>query len=165
MDEQIMIQMEEVKKVESCVFTGHRDLGKDFSVRALKKQIENMIERGVYVFYNGMAMGFDLKSAETVLNLKKKYPHIKLIACMPFYEQEKYFSEQDKKRYARILKKADEKVYVSERYFKGCMQLRDRYMADRGDVMIAYCKKDVGGTAYTVKYFQKKYPLKELILL
>ena len=42
MDEQIMIQMEEIKKVESCVFTGHRDLGEDFSVRALKKAIENL---------------------------------------------------------------------------------------------------------------------------
>ena len=62
-------------------------------------------------------------------------------------------------------KKADEKIYLAKDYYKGCMLTRDRFMADKADVMIAYCKKDTGGTAYTVRYFKKKYPLKEIIFL
>ena len=54
---------------------------------------------------------------------------------------------------------------LAEHYFRGCMQQRDKYMADRADVLIAYCKKDVGGTAYTVHYFKKKYPFKEILFL
>ncbi len=90
---------------------------------------------------------------------------MKLIACIPCYGQEKRYSEEDKKRYAEILKKADEIVYVSEQYDRGCMFKRDRYMADNADTLIAYCKKTKGGTAYTVRYFTEKYPLKEKIFL
>ena len=66
-----------------------------------------------------------------------------------------YFSEEDKERYARILKKADEVVLLSDHYYNGCMQNRDRYMVDRADALIAYCRKEEGGAAYTVKYFLK----------
>ena len=153
------------EELSSCAFTGHRFLEKDFSQKALKRAIETLIKAGVNTFYNGMAIGFDLISAETVLKFKKKYPFIKLIACIPCYNQERGFSDKDKKRYVAILKKADEKIYVSESYFSGCMQKRDRFMADRADVLLAYLKKETGGTAYTVRYFQKKYPEKEVVFI
>ena len=139
----------------ACVFTGHRQLGEDFSMRKLKKEIKKLMELGVESFYNGMAVGFDLIAAELVLELKKKFPATRLIACVPCYGQEKYYSETDKKRYAQILKNADEVVTLSDHYFNGCMQNRDRYMVNRTDIMIAYCKKEEGGAAYTVKYFLK----------
>lgn len=148
-----------------CVFTGHRELGDDFSPRKLKNTVKTCIESGVDTFLNGMAMGFDLVSAETVLSLKKKYPFIKLVACMPCYHQEKYFSEKDKRRYTKILKEVDEKIYVSENYFNGCMQKRDIYMAERADVMITYLKKSTGGTAFTVRTFQRLKPFAEIIYL
>ena len=141
-----------------CVFTGHRQLDEDFSKTHLKKTIERLIGYGVDTFYNGMAVGFDLCAAECVLSLKRKYPHVKLIACIPCYGQEKYFSDADKKRYVKILKKADEKVTLSDHYFQGCMQQRDKYMVERADCMIAYCNQSTGGAAYTVKIFQKTHP-------
>jgi uncharacterized phage-like protein YoqJ len=112
----------------------------------------------VDTFYNGMAIGFDLCAAECVLSLKRSYPHVKLIACIPCYGQEKYFSDADKKRYVKILKKADETVVLSDHYYQGCMQNRDKYMVERADVMIAYCTKATGGAAYTVKIFKKLKP-------
>lgn len=164
--EQLFIQQNtERKEVKSCVFTGHRVLEIDFSARKLKKEIKNAIEKGVETFYNGMAMGFDLIAAETVLVLKKKYPQIKLVACVPCYGQEKNFSDGDKKRYAEILKKADQTAVLSQHYYRGCMHVRDKYMADRADMMIAYCKKETGGTAFTVKYFQKNAPTAEIVFV
>ena len=154
----IKTEKEENTAIKSCVFTGHRLLEEDFSKKRLKVVVQTAIERGVETFYNGVAMGFDLIAAETVLKFKKKYPHVKLIACIPCYNQERNFSEKDKKRYAAVLKKADEKVFLSEEYYKGCMQARDKYMAERADMMIAYCKKKTGGTAFTVKCFQKCNP-------
>lgn len=141
---------------ETCAFTGHRELGDDFSKSKLKKQIRACIEEGVTTFFSGMATGFDLVATELVLELKKKHPDVKLVACVPCLGQEKYYSEADKARYVKYLKKADEVVVLSEQYFRGCMQKRDRYMADRADVLIAYCRKSKGGTAYTVSYFKKK---------
>lgn len=164
--EQLSIQQNIIEQAAtSCVFTGHRDLEKDFSPRKLKKEIKNAVEKGVFTFYNGMAMGFDLIAAETVLSLKKKNPQIKLIACIPCYGQEKHFSEQDKARYAAILKKADEQVLLSEYYYRGCMHVRDKYMVDRADMMICYCKKETGGAAFTLHYFQKKHPTGKIVFI
>ena len=161
----IKTEKEENTAIKSCVFTGHIILEDDFSKKRLKIVVQAAIEQGVDIFYNGMAMGFDLIAAEIVLSLKKKYPHVKLIACIPCYKQEKNFSEKDKKRYAAVLKKADEKVLLSEEYYKGCMQARDKYMAERAELMIAYCKKATGGAAYTVKCFQKYHPDGEIVFL
>ena len=163
-DKQLSL-IEPTQAVKTCAFTGHRSLGADFSKSALKKQVKELIKRGVDTFLCGMAVGFDLLAAETVLALKKKYPSIKLIACIPCYEQERFFSEEDKKRYAVLVKNADEKTVLAQRYFNGCMQKRDMYMADRADIMLAYCKKETGGAAFTVRYFLRKYPNKEIVFL
>ncbi len=150
---------------KSCAFTGHRVLEKDFSVQALKREVKKLIERGVETFYCGLAPGFDLLAGEVVLYYKKKYDNVRLFACVPCKNQEKYYSANDKKRYLELIEKADEKVVLYEEYTKWCMLERDRYMADRADVLLAYLKKDTGGTAYTVNYFSKKYPLKEKVFL
>lgn len=162
---QLTIQTEE-KKLVACAFTGHRNLLEDFDEKSIEKAVENCIKRGVEVFYNGVAKGFDLVSAKVVVSLKKKYPNIKLIACIPCYNQEKSYNEEEKKDYIEVLSKADEKVYVSDReYFRGCMQKRDRFLVDKADILIAYLKEDKGGTAFTVNYCKKKYPFKEILFL
>ena len=162
----VQLILDEIKfSSKSCAFTGHRKLEKDFSVTKLKREIKRLMEEGVEVFYCGMAQGFDLTAGELVLKSKKKFPKVKLIICIPCVNQEKYYTAEDKKRYAQICKKADEVEIISDTYYKGCMLERDRYMADRADVLLAYLKKETGGTAYTVNYFKKKYPLKEVIFL
>ncbi len=163
---QLFLPCEEQPNIKkTCVFTGHRELGEDFSPRKLKKEIKKLILEGVDTFLSGMAMGFDLIAAETVLSLKKKFTNVKLVACIPCYNQEKYFPEKDKTRYVKILKKADESVLLSDFYFKGCMQKRDKYMVERADVMITYCKKNLGGTAFTVKTFKKLKPFSQIVYL
>ena len=156
---------QEEKQIKTCVFTGHRELGPDFSKKKLKDEIKGLLLQGVDTFLCGMAIGFDLLAAETVLSLKRKNPQIRLVACIPCIGQEKYFSKADQKRYVFALQKADEKVILSDGYYKGCMQVRDKYMAERGDVMLAYCKKQEGGTAYTVRCFKKLHPDGEIIFL
>ena len=152
------IEDEQTTKHTKCVFTGHRQLDDNFSKSHLKNAVVFLIQQGVDTFYNGMAIGFDLCAAEYVLSLKKKYPSVKLVACIPCYGQEKYFSEVDKKRYVKILKKADECITLSDHYYQGCMQMRDKYMVEQSDCMIAYCNKNTGGASYTVKLFQKMHP-------
>ena len=150
----VQLSIEKKNTYSSCVFTGHRELGNDFSVEQLKSKIEYLIKKGVKTFYTGMARGFDLIAAEMVIEFKKDYD-ITLIACIPYYGQEINFSERDKKRYTQILLNCDESVLITENYYKGCLLLRNRYMVDRADCMIAYLKKDSGGTAYTVNYFKR----------
>ena len=165
MEQLNFINEKEKMKPTKCVFTGHRELGEDFSPTKLKKTIKALMEDGVEVFYNGMAMGFDLLAAEQVLALKKKFPNVKLVACIPYYGQENNFSVHDKRRYVKVLKKADEQVLLSEEYYRGCLHQRDRYMVDLADVMVAYCVKDKGGAAYTLAYFRKTKPNCDIFLI
>ncbi len=151
--------------LKACAFTGHRDLSEGISEEKLYTELEKLIQAGVEIFYDGMAMGFDLLAAEQVLKLKQQYPQIKLIACIPCSDQDRYFPPKDKCRYATILKASNEQVCLSDHYYNGCMQKRDRYMAERADVLVAYCRKPTGGTAYTLGYFQRKYPHKPVVLI
>ena len=159
------MQTSEVAEITSCAFTGHRVLTKEFSACKTQAVIEELIARGVRVFYNGMPVGFDLETAKNVLKLKKKYPQIRFVACIPFYGQERGFSEAEKRLYAKVLESADEQVVLYPSYENGCFLARDRYMADRADVLVAFCKKPTGGTAYTVRYFQRQKPNNEVLFL
>ena len=146
----------EERTIETCAFTGHRTIEEDFSFSALSEAIDECIRLGCKKFYCGMALGFDMLAAEEVLKRKEKNGELVLIACVPCLEQTKFFPYEEKKRYEKILKKADETVVISERYTPWCMAKRNEYMADRADALIAYCHKTKGGSAYTLNYFQKK---------
>lgn len=137
---------------KTCSFTGHRQLDGDFDIAELKKILTEFIGEGYSAFLSGMAVGFDMIAAETVLQLKEQYPYLKLIACVPCAEQSRYFSAAEKSRYDRILKKCDEVKVLNTNYYRGCMQMRDRYMVDNSSLVIAYKRKNEGGTYYTLKY-------------
>lgn len=151
--------------IKNCAFTGHRNLDESFSLEKLCETVQTLVERGVRNFFCGMARGFDLFAAEEVVKQKEKNEKIRLVACVPYYGQEKGYSEEDKKRYVNILRKCDMRLTFCETYYKGCELVRDRYMADQADVLVAYLKKESGGTAYTVEYFQKKHKDREIIFI
>lgn len=146
----------EIKNLRSCAFTGHRKMEDNFDAQLLRSAVENLVGRGVVSFYCGMAMGFDLIAADVVLEVKKKCPQVRLIACVPCPEQQKYFPAAEKSKYERILPLCDRVEIIAEKYYKGCMLARDRFMVDNSDLVLAYMNKDDGGTAYTVRYARSK---------
>ncbi len=97
----------------------------------------------------------DTLAAQTVLELKKDYPHIKLILVLPCRNQTRGWDEKDIAVYEAIKDKADKVVYTSEQYFNGCMQKRNRYLVDNSSLCICYLTKKNGGTAFTVGYALK----------
>lgn len=139
-----------------CTFTGHRDLiYGDLNIELLDKTIQDLINEGYTTFNVGMAKGFDLVAARRVLNLKSKYD-IKLIAYIPCSGQEKSYSEEDKKEYNNILDNCDDVIVLAPRFYRGCMNVRDRKMLELSSAVICYLRKESGGTYYTVKEAQKK---------
>ncbi len=152
-------------KARACAFTGHRMLGEDFDAERLREEIKKKIDEGTYVFLSGMAVGFDLLAAEFVLAFREEIPQVKLIACIPCKDQNKYYSEENKMRYYTALVTADEVVTLAEKYHLGCMRKRNEYMVENSDCLIAYCHKKEGGTASTVRYFKKQHPDGEIVFL
>ena len=143
---------------KTCCFTGHRDFAKE-DVSQLREELSaeiiKLIEQGYSYFCAGGALGFDTLAALTVLNEKNNFPHIKLILVLPCETQSRYWNKCDQTIYEDIKSKADEIIYTSERYYRGCMHKRNRQLVDSSSVCICYLNKPSGGTAYTVGYAKK----------
>lgn len=94
-------------KDKTCCFTGHRDIPNSI-LPQLRSQINEvvtaLIESGICFFGAGGAIGFDTLAAETVLNLRDKYPHVKLILVLPCPEQADRWSREAMLRYEQIKK-------------------------------------------------------------
>ena len=140
----------------NCAFTGHRNFDYYNEIRSLERAVESAIVfDDADTFYNGMARGFDLAAAQTVLNMKRKYKNIKLIACVPFYGQKETLNAFDRKIYDQVIAGCNEVIILSQEYYPGCMYARNRYMVDKSDMLIAYYRGRRGGTQYTVKYAEE----------
>ena len=135
-----------------CCFSGHRILPETDSIKEkLHEEIQRLILDGVDYFICGGAYGFDMLAGETVLAFKQVCD-IKLELALPCREQAKGWIQTHKIRYEYLLQNADILNYISDEYYLGCMQKRNRYMVDNSDYCIAYLKQVYGGTFYTVKY-------------
>ena len=130
-------------------------LPEDFDEQSVKEVLRGLILQGVCVFYNGLAIGFDLLTARLILELKKEFPHVQLYGCMPFYGQEKYYSSEDKRLYKKVLSACTEVTVLDHEYHRNSYFKRNDFMVEQADVLLAYCKEDAGGTAYTVRRFEK----------
>ena len=143
----------------SCCFTGHRNIPQRKSGQIqerLRNEIVTAIQDGYTFFYAGGAIGFDTMAAQAVLELKAQYPYIKLILALPCVNQTDGWEQSDIDENERIRVLADEVIYTSEEYKKGCMHKRNRYLVDHSSLCICYMTRKSGGTAYTVKYAKNK---------
>ena len=141
--------------MQSCAFTGHRTLGKGVTRKRVQVEIEKLVKGGITTFYCGLARGFDMLAAEATIELKKIYPNIRLIGCVPCVGQEKYYELLEKQRYDNIMQACDEVVVLFEKYTPWCFHKRNDYMCEKADMVFAYLTKDTGGTAYTVRAFER----------
>ena len=152
----------------ACSFTGHRPVRYSFGYdeehekckqlkAVLNEQIATLAAGGIRTFYSGMALGADTWLAEAVLDMRKMHPSVKLVAVLPCETQANRWSAEQRERYFNILANCDEVITLNAHYTPSCMQERNRYMVDcTGYLLAVYDNGNRGGTAYTVKYAQKK---------
>lgn len=144
---------------QTVCFTGHRQIEKTVLpslARQLETVLRRLIEEGCRYFGAGGALGFDTLAAQTVLRLREEFPYIRLILVLPCRNQTKNWPPESVAEYRRILGLADKAVYVSQDYFPGCMQKRNRWMVDESSVCVAYCTRSTGGSAYTLDYARRQ---------
>ncbi|HIX89938.1 MAG TPA: DUF1273 domain-containing protein [Candidatus Agathobaculum pullicola] len=147
-----------MNRLHACCFTGHRDIPPEI-LPALAAKLEatvlHLIADGIRHFYAGGALGFDTLAAETMLRLRDQFPQIRLILALPCREQTRGWPAVSVERYEHILRRANEVIYTSEHYTRGCMQRRNRFMVNHSAVCVAYCTRVTGGSAYTLQYARK----------
>ena len=144
----------------TCTFTGHRPDKMKQEEKEIKplleKAIDDAITNGYVTFITGMAMGTDIWSAEIVLEKKKGNPELHLICALPHPGFENRRSMTEKKRFDKIIKKADLVKEIKDHYFTGCYQVRNEWMVDHSNLVIAVFNGQKSGTQNTIKYAKKK---------
>lgn len=159
----------------ACAFTGHRPMKFSFGydeedercIRlklVMAQQIASLIESHVSLFYTGMAQGVDQWGAEIVLDMKRQYPYVRLIAVLPCETQADKWSVEQRERYFNTLPECDEVITLNAHYTSECMLECNRYLVDHADYLLAvYDGGGKGGTAYTVRYAREKK--REIIII
>lgn len=101
---------------------------------------------------SGMAQGWDTAVATAALNLR-----IPLVAAIPFEGQELKWPEAAQRRYRDIRSRAAYPVVVSPGgYVPWKLQLRNEWMVDNCDRIVALYDGSAGGTRNCLRYAAKK---------
>lgn len=144
-----------IDKKRTACFTGHRKIPAQ-DIQKIEKQLNKIIEKlypkGVIFYGTGGCYGFDMLAEKAVIRARNRYKEIKLILVLPCKDQEKYWTEDNKKMFAEIKNQADKIVYLSENYSGNCMHKRNRHLVNFSGYCVAYFNKNSGGTAFTVNY-------------
>ncbi len=140
-------------------FSGHRldKIGKlsldNEKYKFLYSETERMLkELKPEKVISGMAVGYDQIAAVIALRLG-----IPVLAAIPFIGQENVWPEKGKILYHKILDKCMEKHIICEGgYSAHKLQIRNEWMVDNSDMVLALWNSSLGGTANCIFYAQKQ---------
>ncbi len=121
----------------------------------LAEQIDFLYRQGVTDFYIGCALGVDLWAGEAVLTLMEQHPEIKLHCVVPFAAQDQKWTPEQQARYHALLDRSSDVFLTQEKYSKDCYYIRNRYLVDHADIVLAVYDMNANkrsGTGYTVHY-------------
>ncbi len=134
----------------TAAFTGHRSYDGSAAER-LSMTVQALYARGYRTFLSGMAPGFDLAAAETVLDLAGECPGIGLVAVIPFAGHIDRLPEPDRGRYRRILEQAADVVTLAGHYNRRAYFRRNDFLVDNASYVVSWFDGNVDcGTGYTV---------------
>lgn len=135
--------------------TGHRpDKLGGYSVEVNQKLLKVALDNleGVTKVISGMALGWD-----TALAHAARMKGIPFIAAVPFFGQERMWPKVSQDSYHDMLKAAEDVVYVCDQgYAPWKMQIRNEWMVDHCDMVLALWDGSAGGTGNCMKYVQQK---------
>lgn len=144
---------------QTCCFTGHRNVpGKDVDqiLERVEILVRALVKKGVKCFGVGGAIGFDTLVAQHLFWLRDiKHLNIKVILACPFDGFTSRWHQDQQDTFEQMLSHYDKVVYVSDRPSREAYLSRNRHLVDHSAYCIAYCTRNHGGTAYTVRYAMK----------
>ncbi|WP_301420427.1 DUF1273 domain-containing protein [Mammaliicoccus lentus] len=121
----------------------------------IKELIENEIEEGVeWVIISGQ-LGFELWTAEVTIDLKNKYPDLKLAVLTPFLNHFNKWNETNQQKYQNIVMNADYVNAIHQSEYQGAFQFRQAndFILDNTDKTILFYDDEQEASP---KYFKTK---------
>ena len=148
-------------RAHTCCFSGHRlILTHELDTVTARTEIqirELILHNGVRFFGVGGAIGYDTMAAKILFRLRATDFHqIKVILVYPFDGFTSRWSDEQREEYARLLPQYDKAVCIAQSGSREAYLARDRHLVDGSAYCIAYCARNSGGTAYTVRYARER---------
>jgi hypothetical protein len=141
----------------TVVFFGHRYIDNPFKVEELlEEQIGKLINEKEYVdFLVGRNGEFDQCVSSAVLRVRKNIrdDNSALVLVLPYVTAEYLNNEEYFREYYTDVEIS---YSASMAHPKSAIQIRNREMVDRADLIICYIENKEGGAWETVEYAQKQ---------
>ena len=137
----------------TVAFFGHREIDNPFKIEErLEEQIHKLLSEHEYVdFLVGRDGEFDQFASSAVLRVRKQYrdDNSSLILVLPYAKAE-YLNNEDS--FHDYYSDVEISYEASKAPPKAAIQIRNREMVDRADLIICYIELEDGGAWQTVKY-------------
>lgn len=131
----------------TVTFCGHSELARYDEVRSwLARTMEPLILDGADTFYLGGRGSFDALAAGVMRELKKTYPHIRIVLVLAYLNRSVDSDGYDYTLYPEL-------ENVPPRF---AISKRNERMVEMSDAVVAYVTHDWGGAARTLDYARRK---------
>ncbi len=132
-------------------FAGHAQEWHCIGVEGkLPQVLDELIQKGYTIFYDGGYGAFDKKCANAVFELKHKYPQIKIYKILTYYHHDKEKYDISPTYDGSILPE------LEELHYKQKIAKRNEWIVDQCDVLVCHIEETYKSGAYkTVKYAPK----------
>ena len=144
-------------EIYTVSFFGHREIKNALEVeRKLEAKITELIQTKQYIeFLVGREGEFDILAASVVKRVKKQmdYGNCSLIWVLPYMKAEFRDNEKEYLDYYDDIEICEQSAKA---HFKSAMQIRNRAIVDRSDLVICCIQHKSGGAYKTVQYATKQ---------
>lgn len=135
--------------MKKVCFIGHRDEWRCLGIdKKLEEEIEKVIKRGYFCFYDGNKGAFDNLCLDVLLRMKIKYPQIKIIRVLVSYTHKK----ENVPGFLDEVLVAD----VEHLHFKQRITKRNEWIIDNSDIVICHITNTIRSGAYKAYCYAKK---------
>lgn len=138
-------------------FFGHREIENALEVeRKLEAKITELIQTKQYIeFLVGREGEFDILAASVVKRVKKQmdYGNCSLVLVLPYMKAEFRDNEKDFLDYYDDVEICEQSAKA---HYKSAMQIRNKAMVDRSDLVVCCIQHKSGGAYKTVRYALKR---------
>ena len=140
-------------EIFTVAFFGHRYIDNPFAFdERLEKEIQQLLQEKEYVdFLVGRNGDFDQYASSAVLRVRKKYrdDNSSLVLVLP-YPTAEYVNNQE--YYEDYYSEIEVSYKASKAHPKAAIQIRNREMVDRADMIICCIEHEEGGAWNTIQY-------------
>ena len=139
----------------TIAFFGHRDFNRHLQCeKTLEVTIKNILDKYDYVYFLvGKNGEFDQFVTSVIHRIKREYNsnNSSLILTLPYLTAE--YKKSEKQFYDYY-----DEIEICENisHFKSAIQIRNRAMVDRADLVIGLVERNKGGAYQAVKYAQAR---------